>query len=916
MNSALYQRAKALFLEVCDIPAAHRAAALAERSRGDDPLRAAVEAMLAAEADPVALDVASMRAGLESVVDGISCEPTQIGRYRVIRRVGEGGFGTVYEAEQVEPMTRRVALKVIKLGMDTRSVIARFEAERQTLALMDHPNIARVFDAGVTDAGRPFFVMEWVDGAAVTTYCDQQRLAPRERLALFIEICDAAQHAHQRGVIHRDIKPSNVLVRDAAGGSRAAGSTPKLIDFGIARAIDADGSSRRTTYTEQGQLVGTPEYMSPEQASGGPIDTRTDIYSLGVLLYEMLTGTVPLDVSSTGASSHRAALAQMQRVVCDAEPPKPSARITSLGQRAADVARKRRTDGAGLRRMLRGDLDWIVMRCIEKDPARRYPSAAALADDVRHHLAGEPVTAAPPSTAYVLSKFARRNRAALATSIGMFVLLIIGVIGTSLGMRNALIARDVADAQRERADREAAIARAVNDFLNNDLLAAVRPEAAGRDVSMRVVLDAAAKKVNDRFVGQPAVEAALRLTLASTYFSLGVLHEAEQHALRARELAVREFGAGAPQSRAALRQLGDIYSSQARYADAQRAFGELVDFEREHRGPDDPETQKDLDGLALAYSRDGNLRRAAEIFEQLYESRLRALGAENDATLDTLGNLASMYLRSGDNARARPLLERALAARRRRAGDDHPDTLFVRSKLAVLCVNTGEYSKAGELYDGLIGRLLRVFGPEHPNTYFIMCDLASFYLATKQVERAETTYLDAIEGLRHAVGGEHADTVLSMQSLADVYMLQARYADAECWYRLALEGSRRSLGNVHPYTLTAQVHLASCLATRARIPEAAFLIGQVIERARVARVPVLPDDLIVLGRCMIGLDRLELAEAALLEAERVASGQAAFRDDYLNAIERLIELYQRWDRSDEAEAWRGVARAATEREVP
>ena len=327
----------------------------------------------------------------------------QIGRYKLLQQIGEGGFGSVWMAEQREPVKRRVALKIIKLGMDTKQVIARFEAERQALAMMDHPNIAKVLDAGSTETGRPYFVMEYIKGVPILEYCDTDKLDTKARLELFASVCHAIQHAHQKGIIHRDIKPSNVLITMHDGVP-----VPKVIDFGIAKATSAELTAK-TLFTEHRQMIGTPAYMSPEQAemSGLDIDTRSDIYSLGVLLYELLTGTTPFDSKELTSKG----FAEMMRIIREVEPHKPSTRLSSLGDTGTRTAQQRRAvDPKKLSQTLRGDLDWIVMKCLEKDRTRRYETANGLAADIKRHLNDQPITAGAPSAGYKLRKFVKRNR--------------------------------------------------------------------------------------------------------------------------------------------------------------------------------------------------------------------------------------------------------------------------------------------------------------------------------------------------------------------------------------------------------------------------------------------------------------------------------------------------------------------------
>ncbi|MCF7958617.1 MAG: tetratricopeptide repeat protein [Phycisphaerae bacterium] len=371
-----------------------------------------------------------------------------IDRYKLLEKIGEGGMATVYMAQQVQPIRRKVALKIIKLGMDTRQVIARFEVERQALAMMDHPNIAKVFDAGTTETGRPYFVMELVRGVSITDYCDQNNLTTRQRLDLFIQVCNAVQHAHQKGIIHRDIKPANVMVTVQDGKP-----VPKVIDFGIAKATDRQ-LTEKTLFTQYAQMIGTPEYMSPEQAETGgvDVDTRTDIYSLGVLLYELLTEVKPFDAETL----RKAGYAEIQRIIREEEPDKPSTRLSTLGDSLTGIARHRQTEPNTLRKLLRGDLDWIVMKSLEKDRSRRYETVNELEMDINRHLASEPVMAAAPGITYRLRKFTRRNRVAVA--FGCLVAIMTIVVISALSVSTVMI-------WREKGRTEAQAKRAEGNFL-------------------------------------------------------------------------------------------------------------------------------------------------------------------------------------------------------------------------------------------------------------------------------------------------------------------------------------------------------------------------------------------------------------------------------------------------------------------
>src|SRR5262245_18689453 len=477
--------------------------------------------------------------GLAETIQEVDAKPGDwIGRYKLLQQIGEGGMGVVYMAEQREPMIRKVALKIIKLGMDSKQVVARFEAERQALAMMDHPNIAKVLDGGVTDSGRPYFVMDLVQGLPITQFCDEAKLSTRERLDLFLDVCSAIQHAHQKGVIHRDIKPSNILV--TLHGDKAV---PKVIDFGIAKATQ-QRLTDKTLFTQFQNFIGTRAYMSPEQASlsGLDIDTRCDIYALGVLLYELLTGKTPFD----GKELLKAGLDEMRRTIKEKEPLRPSTRLSTLqGEDVIATAKRHGADASKLVTLVRGDLDWIVMKCLEKDRTRRYETADALVLDLRRHLSNEAVQARPPSTAYRVQKLVRRNKVAFAGAAAVFCALLVGLAdSTWLYFREKSAHRRALEAET-RAQTQAARSAQVAQFLK-DMLEGVGPsQARGRDTTMlREILDKTAERVGKDLAAQPEVQIELWTVLAETYRELGLYRESERISEQALQLARARYGDG------------------------------------------------------------------------------------------------------------------------------------------------------------------------------------------------------------------------------------------------------------------------------------------------------------------------------------------------------------------------------------
>jgi serine/threonine protein kinase len=601
MNDPL-DRDEEIFNEAVQFAPGPARAACLDRLCGSEAVRQRIEQLLVAHEQPVNLLDQLPAADTKTLLSSPAMEQPgqQIGRYKLREKIGEGGCGVVYVADQEEPVRRRVALKIVKLGMDTRQVVARFEAERQVLALMDHPNIAKVLDGGATASGRPYFVMELVRGIKITDYCDQNNLPMAGRLRLFIQVCKAVQHAHQKGIIHRDLKPSNVLVTLQDGVP-----VPKVIDFGIAKATNDQRLTDKTIYTGFEQFLGTPAYMSPEQAgmSGWDIDTRSDIYSLGVLLYELLTGRPPFDANTL----LRAGIDQMRRIIREQEPARPSISLDTLTQ--ADltvVASLRHAEPSGLRQSIEGDLDWIVMKLLEKDRTRRYETANDLAADVQRHLENEPIIARPPSQIYRLQKLVRRNRLAVASVAAIMLVLVLGTIGTTIGfLRSESERRSAVKAQREARENFDQARGAVGDLLaacDEDLteLPGMQP--------LRVRLMGAAIDRYKAFLEMPNPDPAPRAELARLYLKYGfaakeigvdytnIVIPAYEAAFAIQQKLVRDY----PENRAFLADLGWTLVYWKMWGvphnpDDTNQMRALTIFESlYHENPDDPLTRSGL----------------------------------------------------------------------------------------------------------------------------------------------------------------------------------------------------------------------------------------------------------------------------------------------------------------------------------
>jgi non-specific serine/threonine protein kinase/serine/threonine-protein kinase len=730
-----------------------------------------------------------------STVAGDTAEQV-VGPYHLARRLGEGGMGEVWLAEQKEPVRRRVALKLIKRGMNTREALVRFDSERQALALMDHPNIARVFDAGATLDGAPYFVMEYVSGIPITHYCDQHRLSTRERLEAFAQVCEGVQHAHQKAIIHRDLKPSNILV-----GEVDSRLVAKIIDFGVAKAL-SQKLTAETMWTRAGALVGTPEYMSPEQASssGEDIDTRSDVYSLGIIFYELLAGTPPLEI-------RQLTLEEFLRKLREEEPARPSTKI-STGDPATstDVARKRQTDPQMLARQLRGELDSIALKALEKERSRRYASAADLVADVRRFLNNEPVLAVPPSLIYRARKFSRRHRAALATASAFALVLIAASV--------------VSVRQSIRANREAAASQRVVDFMTKMFKIADPSEARGNSVTAREILDNASKNIDTGLANDPQLQGRMMSVMGIVYETLGLFKEGEPLLRHAVEVRQRTLGVRNKDTLQSMHDLSVLLGTEGKISEAEKLCRDALDGRKAILGNEDPETLRAKEWLGWLLFLQGKFPDAEKLYREVIDVAEPKLGHDAELTKTGMNRLGIDFIEEGKYPDAEKVLRDVLATDKRLLGSNDKDTLGAMVNLASVLEKENNLPEAEQLERTAYQAFLQGWGPEHPRTTMTMEDLATTLHHERRYAEAEKLLREALAVERKRWGSENPSTLLTAGNLADLLTDEGKYPEAESLLRQTLEAKRKIMGPEHPSTLVALDELGKVLQKERRYPEA------------------------------------------------------------------------------------------------
>lgn len=900
MNSSQHERVKEIFLAATELPEGQRSAYVIEACGGDDALRAEVMSLLTHDepvADAFSEDqLAAMRSALEVAVGSNATDadrfampsagdsPTRVGRYEILSVLGHGGMGVVYEARQDNPQ-RIVAVKVIRPGLATHRIMQRFEHEAQALGRLQHPGIAHIYEAGVADveskselrSRQPFIAMELIRGQSLVAHAREKNLSTTARLTLLASVCDAVEHAHAQGVIHRDLKPSNILV-DASG-------QPKILDFGVARLTNSDVQVT-TMHTNVGQLVGTLPYMSPEQVTttSQSLDRRSDVYALGVILYEMLAGKLPHDLQARS-------IPEAVQVIQNSEP----SRLSSFNT------------------VFRGDVETIVSKALEKDPTRRYQSAGELAADLRRHLTDQPITARPPSTFYQFQKFARRNKPAVIGATAVLVVLIAGVITTSVGMIRAQNAQALAQSRLEDSELAKRETEAVNNFLNQILYAADPARYGGREMTVREALDEAAANIDEFATDTPAIKAAIYLAIGKTYDRVGAYREASHHLKSAYELRNDLFGPNDARTIECVSLYGQNLYLSGQDEAGEELLIESIDRLRQQRPPNYEHLGRQLCSLGRVYKRSARYDLAKSALRESIEFH-RKRGPDAGGLADSLMELGAVLSRDAVYEEAEALQREALDIQRRMHGSDSAYVGGTLSTLAVTLKRRNKLDEAEAMFREAVANLGLNHGKGHPSTLTAMINLGGLLAERGSHEQAEAIFRDALPLMREAHGDDSFHVGIACAKLADVLRRQSKLEEAEQYAREGVGIFENAMGE-HPYTARAKSELGSILSETEQFEEAAMMYEQAAEtyhKTLGTTHPVYPNTLILLAETQIKLGQAEQANKAFTEAEEhILADFETVKDEDERANEvraklslHIAEFYAKWGKNGDAESWR------------
>jgi serine/threonine protein kinase/tetratricopeptide (TPR) repeat protein len=902
-----WERIQQVFEEASQLPPGRREAWVADACQGDRTLYLQVESLL------LALDQEGgfLEAQIASYATRVTAggPPERIGAYHILSEIGRGGMGAVYLAERADGQyQRRVAIKLVQGGpASVPDLFRRFSIERQILAGLQHPNIAQLLDAGVTDDGIPYLVMEYVEGLRIDKYCDSNALSLRARIELFRHVCAAVQYAHRNLVVHRDIKPSNILVTHEG--------VPKLLDFGIAKLLKSDlpagvsvGEAEPTiAVTAPAERLMTREYASPEQVRGLPITTATDVYALGIVLYGLLTGRHPFE-------SVRSDFLALEHAICETEPRPPSAATAHLPD-------------LGLAPELRGDLDSIVLKAIRKEPGERYVSVEHLSEDLNRYLDGFPVMARRGTRRYQAVKFIRRHRWGMAAATAfVFVLL---AFGAGMSLLAARLARERTRSNLEtlKAQQAQQTAEAVNHFLQDDLLQQAstiqQSQAAPNakpdpDLTVRIALDRAAAGIKGKFTQQPLVEASIRNTIGQAYLNLGLYSEAQRQWELALELRRRAAGERDPDTLHAMRNLADLKLNAGRWAEAGPLLSRLLEIDRDVLGPRNPETRSVMYSLGVAYSRQGKYAQAEALLAEALEISRSISGEMNDETVGLLRDLAEVYSNEGKFREAEPLFEKTLDLQSRMFGPEHNDILITKLYLSRLYDREGKFAQAEQVGADALKSSRRVLGDAHPTTSFLTLVLANAFLDQGKYGQAQLLFEKGLALDRRLFGSDNPNTLTAFGEVARIYQAQGRYAEAERLYTHTLELRRRISGEEHPYTLRLMGNLAALYDLEGKYAQEEELSAATVNAQRRVLGDSHPETL----RSLSALGRVQLREGKYAEAEgilraaldayRQVSSETWQRYNCESLFGRSLAAQERFDEAQpfEISGYQGMVRRA------
>lgn len=793
-----WQRVKDLFDQALQHDAVDREAFLSRACGADSSLRAEIDSLLSAYARSDGLSQP-----LLSVEETPEAEPDQsVGSYRLIRKIGEGGMGQVWLAEQVEPLRRQVALKLIRTGLGGETLLQRFAAERQSLALMEHPAIAKVFDAGATPGGQPYLVMEYVAGEPITRYCDGKKLGIRDRLELFAKVCDGVQHAHQKAILHRDLKPANILVVEIDGEPQ-----PRIIDFGLAQVLEPGADSMLPDAREL--MAGTPGYMSPEQASGGDIDSRTDVYSLGVVVYELLTGQLPLDDRRWAQESLSESGKQRDMVV------RPSVRIAEKTDSARQAAEQRGAPQRRLARQIAGDLDLIVLKAIEKDRALRYGTPAELAADTRRYLRHDPVDAHPASAGYQVRKFIRRHRVGTAMALVLALLLVAFTVVQALELRRIA---------RER-DREERIA----DFMTGMFKVSDPGQSHGNTVTAREILDKASTQIESGLSHDPDTQTRMMMVMGAVYENLGIYDRAASLYREAAAIRERQLGPENSDTLKSKASLAWTLYRGGRYHDAETMLRQILAVDLRRSGDNNPDTIDVMDYLGAVLNEEGHSGEAESLERQVLSWRRRVLGDGSPATAVAMNHLALALQSQGRWSEAEAMDRSQIELWRQIEGSDSPRGLYAADNLAIILYREGRLSDAETLDRQTLAAKQRVLGPDHPETVRSMNTLTAVLTDEGKLPEAQVLAEQVVALRARVLGPEHPLTLSATSNLAEILTRRGEYGRAHELLEKTRATEIRVMGLDNPTTANATYNLA-CLELRlGRRDDALQLLRQAID---------------------------------------------------------------------------------------